>query len=183
MKLTPIAALFAAGMLAATTSMAADDAAKKNYQAEKNRIEAAYKGDAERCKSLSGNAKDVCQAEAKGKQKIAKADAYAAYRGTDASRKDAALARADADYSVAKEKCDDLAGNPKDVCVKEAKATHTKAKADAKANAKVTEVRKDAAENARDANFEVAKQRCDSLAGDAKTRCIDEAKARFGKSS
>ena len=67
--------------------------------------------------------------------------------------------------------------------MKEAKATHAKAKADAKANAKVAEVRKDAAENARDANFEVAKQRCDSLAGDAKTRCIDEAKARFGKSS
>ena len=182
MKLTPIAALFAAGVLAATSSMAADDAAKKQYQADKNRIEAEYKSDAERCKSLAGNAKDVCQAEAKGKQKIAKADAYASYRGTDAARKDAAIARADADYSVAREKCDDLAGNPKDVCVKEAKAMQTKAKADAKANAKVSEVRKDASENTRDANFEVAKQRCDALAGDAKTRCIDEAKARFGKS-
>jgi hypothetical protein len=183
MRLTPIAALFAAGMLAATTSMAADNAAKKNYQAEKNRIKAEYKSDAQRCKSLSGNVKDVCQAEAKRKQKVAKADAYAAYRSTDAARKDAAIARADADYSVAKEKCDDLAGNPKDVCVKEAKATHVKAKADAKANAKVSEVRKDASEDKRDANFEVAKQRCDALAGDAKTRCIDEAKARFGKSS
>jgi len=182
MKLTPIAALLAAGMLAATPSMAADDAAKKNYQAEKNRIEATYKGDAERCKSLSGNAKDVCQAEAKGKEKVAKADAYAAYRGTDAARKDAAVARAEAEYSIAKEKCDDLAGNPKDVCLKEAKALQTKAKADAKANAKVSEARKDASENTRDANFEVAKQRCDALAGDAKTRCIDEAKARFGKS-
>ena len=182
MKLTPIAALFAAGVLAATSSMAADDAAKKQYQADKNRIEAEYKSDAERCKSLAGNAKDVCQAEAKGKQKIAKADAYASYRGTDAARKDAVIARADADYSVAKEKCDDLAGNPKDVCVKEAKAVQTRAKADAKANAKVSEARKDASENTREANFEVAKQRCDALAGDAKTRCIDEAKARFGKS-
>jgi hypothetical protein len=183
MKLTPIAALFAAGMLAMTASIAADDAAKKNYQAEKNRIEAEYKTDAARCKSLSGNAKDICQAETKGKQKIAKADAYAAYRGTDKAAKDAANARAEAAYAVAKEKCDDLAGNPKDVCVKEAKATQTKAKADAKANAKVSEVRKDASEDKRDANFEVAKQRCDALAGDAKTRCIDEAKARFGKSS
>ena len=66
--------------------------------------------------------------------------------------------------------------------MKEAKALQTKAKADAKANAKVSEARKDASENTRDANFEVAKQRCDALAGDAKTRCIDEAKARFGKS-
>jgi len=182
MKLNPIVALLAAGLFAASSAMAADDTAKKNYKAEKNRIDAEYKADAERCKSLSGNAKDICKAEAQGKQKTAKADAYAAYRGTDAAAKDAAVARADATYSVAKEKCDDLAGNPKDVCLKEAKAAHVKAKADAKANAKVSEVRKDAAEDKRDANFEVAKERCGSLAGDAKKRCIDDAKARFGKS-
>jgi hypothetical protein len=34
---------------------------------------------------------------------------------------------------VAKEKCDDKAGNEKDVCVKEAKAALVRAKADAKA--------------------------------------------------
>jgi hypothetical protein len=35
-------------------------------------------------------------------------------------------------YDVAKEKCDDLSGNAKDVCVKDAKAAQAKAKAEAK---------------------------------------------------
>jgi hypothetical protein len=183
MKLKPItAALFAAGVLAMTSSMAADRGSKQEYSAQKDRIDAEYKVDMERCSSLSGNAKDVCKLEVKGKQKSAKADAYAAYKGTDAAATDALIARADADYAVAKERCDDLAGNSKDICVKEAKAAHTQAKVDAKANGKVSEVRKDAAQDKRDANYDVAKERCDAFAGDAKTRCIDEAKLRFGKS-
>lgn len=183
MKLNPIiAALLAAGALAATSVNAADRTAKSTYSAEKDRIDAEYKQDAAACSSLAGNAKDICRAEAKGKQKVAKADAYASYRGTPESQKDAQIARADAAYDIAKEKCDDQAGNPKDVCVKEAKAAHTKAKTDAKANAKVGEVRKDAAEETRDANYKVAKERCDALAGDAKDRCVSDAKARFGKS-
>ena len=43
----------------------------------------------------------------------------------------------EADYKVAMEKCDDKAGNLKDVCIKEAKAAMKSAKADAKANKKV----------------------------------------------
>ncbi len=183
MKFTPItAALFAAGILAATSASAADRMSKDDYASEKDRIAAEYKADVQRCSSLSGNAKDICKAEVKGKEKSAKADAYAAYKGTDKAATDALIARADADYAVAKEKCDDLAGNPKGVCVKEAKAAHTKAKVDAKTNGKVSELRKEAVADKRDATFEVAKERCDALAGDAKTQCINEAKARFGKS-
>ena len=183
MKLTPItAALFAVGALVASSALAADRLSKDAYASEKDRIAADYKVDIQRCSSLSGNAKDICKAEAKGKEKSAKADAYAAYKGTDKAATDALIAHADAEYAVAKEKCDDLAGNPKAVCVKEAKAAFTKAKVDAKTNGKVSELRKDATQDKRDANFSVAKERCDALAGDAKTQCINEAKARFGKS-
>jgi hypothetical protein len=42
-------------------------------------------------------------------------------------------AKADAAYELAKEKCDDLSGNAKDVCQKDAKAAQASAKADAKA--------------------------------------------------
>ena len=76
--------------------------------------------------------------------------------------------------------------------MKEAKAAETKAKADAKADRKVadarkdaaertTEARKDATETKRDADYRVAVERCDSLAGDAKDACVRDAKARFGK--
>lgn len=39
------------------------------------------------------------------------------------------VAMADANYAVAKEKCDDFAGNVKDVCVKESMAAAVTAKA------------------------------------------------------
>ena len=113
------------------------------------------------------------------------------------------VARADADYSVSIEKCDDMAGNVKDVCVKEAKAAAVAAKADAKAQMKTTnankeaaatsagasnkareqgaEARKDAASDKRDADYAVAKEKCDGFAGDAKTNCLNQANARFGK--
>jgi hypothetical protein len=45
-----------------------------------------------------------------------------------------AVAKAEAEYEVAKERCDDKSGNDKDICQKEAKATEAKAKAAAKAS-------------------------------------------------
>ena len=176
-----IAALFAAGALAAGAAFAADTTAKQVYKSAVDRIDGEYKAEIKRCDSLSGNAKDICQAEVKGKRKAAKADAYAAFKGTDQAATDAMIAHADAEYAVAKEKCDDFAGNAKGVCLKEAKSNFTKAKVDAKANGKVSALRKDAAQEKRDASFDVAKERCQALAGDAKTQCVNDAKARFGK--
>jgi hypothetical protein len=37
-------------------------------------------------------------------------------------------AKSEADYRVAKERCDDKSGNPKDICVEEAKAAQATAK-------------------------------------------------------
>src|SRR5690606_10344979 len=82
---------------------------------------------------------------------------------------------------LAKEKCDDQAGNAKDVCVKEAKAAKEKAIADAKVQKKTGEARADAADAKSDANYKVAREKCDSLAGDAKDNCVAAAKQRYGK--
>jgi len=93
---------------------------------------------------------------------------------------------------VAKEKCDDFSGNAKDVCMKEAKANHVRATADAKvdrvaadsqntAAEKTAEARKDATEDKRDAEYKVAIEKCDSLAGTSKDTCVRDAKMRFGK--
>ena len=155
--------------------------------------EAQYKTDKESCKSLTGNAKDICMEEAKGKEKVAKAEADAAYKNTPKAREAARVARADSSYNVAKEKCDDQTGNAKDVCVKEAKAAHVKAKADAKVDRvaadttktsveKTAAARKDAAEDKRDADYKVAIEKCDALAGAAKDNCVKDAKTRYGKS-
>ena len=190
-----ISLLAAAGIAFAGTAGAADNKtmSRDAYKAQENRVEAQYKADKERCSSLTGNAKDVCQAEAKGNEKVAKAQLEADYKNTDKARNDARVAKADADYDVAKEKCDDLSGNQKDVCVKEAKAAHAKAKADAKvakvdhkvsANSaeKRADVRKEAREDTRDAQYKVAVEKCDSMSGAAKDRCVKDAKAHYGKS-
>jgi hypothetical protein len=176
----------AGGAQAATMTKDQQNAAYKDAEAQ-------YKADKEACGTMSGNAKDVCMEQAKGKEKVAKADADAAYKATPKAREDARVARADADYKVAKEKCDDLSGNPKDVCVKEAKAAYTRTKADAKvdrvaadtrnaSSEKVAAARKDAAEDKRDADYKVAIEKCDSLSGAAKDTCVRDAKARYGKS-
>ena len=64
------------------------------------------------------------------------------------------MAKAETTYAVAKERCDDLSGNPKDVCVKEAKAAEVKAKADAKLGKEIGEARKDAAADKRDGRLQ-----------------------------
>jgi hypothetical protein len=179
------ALLFSAGAHAAEMT-------KAEYKSGNDRIALDYKAAKEACKSLSGNAADVCKLQAAGQSKTAKADLTATYKPSIDSRYKAAVARAKADYAVAKERCDDLAGNVKDVCVKEAKAVEVASLADAKAQMKVsdanatafekrTDARKDATSDKRDADYAVAKQKCDTYAGDAKTRCVDEAKAAFGK--
>ena len=191
-----IAAMFAAASmgiasvaLAATATTLSSDA----YKAEKDRIDAAYKAEVAQCKSLGGNAKDVCEVTAKGHRDVAKADAEAAYKNTAKARYDARVAKVEANYKLAKEKCDDLAGNNKDVCVKEAKAAEVRGKADAKVDKvateqtqdtvkKVADAKADAAQDKRDADYKVAVEKCDALAGDAKSRCVADAKARFGRS-
>jgi len=53
--------------------------------------------------------------------------------------------------------------------------------AQTKANEKIAEARKDASETKREADYKVAIERCDSLAGERKDQCVKDAKARFGK--
>ena len=170
---------------AAPISKDAYDAAIKNAETQ-------YKIDKDACSARSGNAKDICLAEASGKEEVAKADAEAAYKNTPKAREDARIARADATHRVAKEKCDELAGNSKDVCVKEADAALVKAKADAKVDRVASDTREDsaqkqadarrqAAEDKRDADYKVAVEKCDSLTGAAKSTCISDAKLRYGK--
>jgi hypothetical protein len=155
---------------------------KADHTAAETRISAEYKSDKAACASLAGNAKDICVEEAKAKEKVARAELEYGFTGKAGDRTKVAVARAESAYAVAKEKCDDQAGNAKDVCVKEAKAVETKALADAKMGKEIGEAKRDAAADKRDADYNVAVEKCDALAGDAKTSCIAAAKAKFGKS-
>ena len=154
---------------------------KADYKADKIRITAEYKADKAACGSLAGNANDICVEQAKGKEKLALAQLEYAHTGKAEDQNKIMKTKAEVDYAVAKEKCDDLAGNAKDVCVQEAKAAETKALADAKLDKKVGEAQTDAAVDKRDADYKVAAEKCDALAGDAKAGCMSAAKMKFGK--
>ena len=105
----------------ATTPMSKD-----SYTMAKSNAATQYKADKDACSSLSANAKDICMAEAKGKDNVAKADAEAAYANTPKAREAARVAHAQATYNVAIEKCDALAGAAKDSCVSNAKLQYGK---------------------------------------------------------
>lgn len=105
---------------------------KETSNATEAQITAQYKTDREVCNSMSGNTKDICVAEAKGREKVAKAELDAQKKNTDKARQEVLVTKAEAEYDIAKERCDDRSGNDKDVCRKDAKAALQTAKADAK---------------------------------------------------
>jgi hypothetical protein len=174
------ASVLVASMLVLSASHAAT-MSKDDYGVGKTRISADYKTDKAACGSLVDNAKDICMEEAKAKEKVATAELKYGYSGKRADHVSAMEVKAETAYNVAKEKCDDKAGNDKSVCVKEAKAIEVKAKADARTTEKVGEAKKDAAEDKRDADYKVAAQKCDALAGNAKDNCLTAAKVQSGK--
>ncbi|MES2511996.1 MAG: hypothetical protein V4625_18880 [Pseudomonadota bacterium] len=164
---------------------------KEEYKAGKDRISADYKVNKQKCDGLSGNAKDICVSEVKGVEKVAKADLEVQYKPTNKNMQKAGIAKADAAYDTAKEKCDDFAGNAKDVCVKDAKAVHVRSKEEAKLakvaadvsqsrNDKVADASKKANKEANEADYKAARERCEVLAGPGKDNCVNDAKARFG---
>ncbi len=174
------ATLLAATLLALSPSQAGT-MGKADYQAGKDRIAADYKADSAACASFAANAKDICVQEAKAKDRVARAELEFGYTGKPADGNKVLVAKAESAYAVAKEKCDDMSGNDKDVCVKTAKAAEVKALADAKMGKEIGEARKDAAAEKLDADYKVAIEKCDALAGDAKGACVAAAKAKFGK--
>lgn len=203
MKNIKISVLALAVGIVFTGGAMAESMSKSQYKIHETNIGAEYEAAKARCDSFAGNANDICIAQAKGNKSIAKAELENNYQPTIKNHYNARVAKADADYSVANERCDDKAGNDKDVCVKQAKAAKVHQISDAEAEMKTSKANnvaneKSADANAtamkksadadkvataekRDADFAVAKEKCDVLAGSAKDLCMSDAKVRFGK--
>ena len=190
------AGLGIAGSAAAQTpapTTASPPMSKDSYTLANENAEGQYMVDKGACSPLSGNAKDICAAEAKGKYNVAKAEAEAAHDNTPKARENARIAHAQANHDVAIQKCDALAGNPKDVCVKEAQAEFVKAKAHANVDRVVTDTQKDAATKQADARKDAnqtSATRTTRLRWEvprhsqsaAKEACFSSARVQYGKS-
>jgi hypothetical protein len=167
-------------LLSAATVQAAT-MTRAEHEASEERIEATYKTERNACNMQKANAKDVCIEQAKAKEKVAKAELRASYSGKAADKDKLRLVKADTAYDVAKEMCDDKAGNDKDVCIKEAKAVQAKSRADTKLGETVREAITDDARAKLDAEYKVAAEKCDAASGDAKSSCIAQAKIKHGQ--
>lgn len=167
------------GLGALGSAQAAQNYSKAVYDGAKNELKAMYKAQREACDKLSGNAKDVCDEEAKGQEKIALAQLD--YNQEPSERRWAKLyeAQYEARYEIAEEKCDDRSGQDKDVCVQAAKTERDKAKADLKLAKKMVSASEDALDTKARADYKLAREKCDMLKGDAQNTCLASAKARF----
>lgn len=187
-KLTSITAAMALG---ASTAVLGGLLSKDEIKHDENQISATFKAQRLACDRYSGNAKNICLAEAKGNAMVANADLDARDKDTSKAREEVWIARAEATYSVAKLRCNEVAGNTRDVCLKDAQGEYAKAKADASLDRKISDTQKSANERIRDAqiaanrtkreaDYKAARERCDSLAGSAKDSCIAQARAANG---
>jgi len=108
-----------------STSFAVAQAADNDaYKAAKDKAESDYKVAKDNCKSLKGNAEDICKDEAKVAEARAILDATKQHQNTPKDVEKAQRKLADAEYDLAKERCDDMSGSAKSACKSDAKSAH-----------------------------------------------------------
>ncbi|SJM89755.1 hypothetical protein [Crenothrix polyspora] len=189
--LRPSAVVLAIGFTLSVGVMA-ETITKKQYKSLQSNLGTQYKVAKVRCKKMKGHDKKICLATIKGKKKVVKAQLDDTYNPNAQTWYKERIAKAEATYAVAIQVCDTKIGNDKEVCIKEAKAAQTQeesyakaqlktSKADATAIEKSSAAHKDAETDTRDANYAVAKQKCEALDGDAEDLCLKNAKIEFGE--
>lgn len=171
-------------LLALVLALGAGAAQAVNYSkpvldGARDDIKATYRSAKDACDKMSGNAKDICIEDAKGREKVSLAWLDYNNSGSDADLNKLNEAIYESRYEVADERCEDLSGDAKDVCQREAKTVRDKAKADAKMSKKINDAM-DTAEAAKmKADYKLAAERCGTLSGERKDVCVASAKARY----
>lgn len=122
--------VLAAG-LANSAAAASANMSLADYLARKKQISAEHKYAQGVCGSNPSLNREICLAEALGRDSVAKADLEVAYRSTPRTRYEAIEARAEARFLVARERCDEGGAMKQDACIRSAKAVLVEARADA----------------------------------------------------
>nr|WP_052170884.1 BON domain-containing protein [Massilia sp. JS1662] len=179
----------AAGASFAAAPTAALNHDPQTYRNLTQKAESEYRTAAAKCDAKSGNDKDICMAEARLVRTRTEADALSKYNNTAAGRARARGNVADAEYDLAKAKCDAKSGADKDSCMDNAKSVHTAALADAKADRTATTSSGASGggsqasggglvtgTDTRDPAKAAAVDKCAQVGADAKTGCLVETK-------
>ncbi len=149
--------------------------------AAKARIEANHKYQRNDCGMQSTNVKDICVEEAGARHKVALAELQYGYTGKAADQVRLQVAKAEAAYAVARERCDDQTGTAKDQCVKEAQTAETQALAEARRGPPKGEAKRDAGPARRDSEYKLAVSKCQALAPDLQPACLSTAQRSQGR--
>jgi hypothetical protein len=112
----------------AALAMPAAALSPSEYGAARQHADAQYRIALQKCRSLDGNARDVCVKDARAARDSARADAYAALRGKPEARADAVEDKAEARYRAARERCEPLVRDERSACIKRAQAERARAK-------------------------------------------------------
>lgn len=134
-----------------------------------------------RCDVIAGIAHEICITDARAARVRAEEEAGAAHKNTLAAYTQARMRIASAYYDRDRTRCGALAGNDREVCLQQAKATLVATRADARADRKAIEARLDARDEKIAAEYRVALQKCDAYAGAIKDQCVSTARMAYGK--
>jgi hypothetical protein len=103
---------------------------RADYQEARRPLEADARIALARCRALQGTPADVCKAQARGEDRIRKAEVEVRYLGTTAAVSQVRQARAQASYHVARAKCGGLLGEDRLACLGAARTGRARALAD-----------------------------------------------------
>ena len=176
----------------------------EQYQSARRHLAAEFDASRQACKSLPRSSIGLCRAQADREFRVASAGLDALYNPSSDGSYKARIAIADAEYRVAKRKCDAKGGDVKRFCLNHARAAQIAAKAvanspedtstmkralDQKADVarkqlreeeERTEGRKDSASAKRHTELHIAMERCETLPDYDRLACVSEADKRFG---
>lgn len=178
--------LAAAGALQVAHAGIGKDAVKTAQQ----RIATQAEADAKACRRLQGTARDVCVLQAKAREKIARAELEARVKPGPQAEQQVKEIRADAEYAIARKRCENVTGQAADRCVGQAKAVREAAVRQAKVEKveKLNELKAAAEEPRQERHaqtlaerYKAEKARC-GMMGTERDRCMADLQRRYPKS-
>jgi hypothetical protein len=122
------------------------------------------------CEKFAGDTKSMCRTEANIAQTKSVATAKAENLGTAESLTQAERDNVDADWTLAKEKCNAFGGDTKAECLVKARTAHDTSIAEINTNV-----------DKQNAQWKAAVAECSELAGTYRGTCMAEARAKYGR--
>jgi len=133
----------------------AEPMSRELFTSQKKNIETEYKSAMAKCDSFAEDVNETCVTEAKNKKYVGNAELKFNYKPSAKNRFGLRIAKANADYSVATEKCNDKVGNAKADCAKKARVVQTYQITNAKIKAKTLQANVETNDESASANATV----------------------------